>query len=316
MTVVDVEQLVDPELEGLLRELGSRPRSVFLRRSRKEAMRVLRSRTTEPISSMAVSDALERELLTVHRAELAEILKQACRTKLLEGEREKLFIMHYRTATERVDALPLKTISARHGRAQDAGVAEPWIGGVPVLGGLLSPQGLHGASVLDLSALGQRIQPRDTWRVISAMSLLATGGEHAASDISRTVLNGWPETEDALRALEILAMSEATAGNPSTARELQEAACALKENYPLGKINVFLYAVLAGNEAAAICAARDLEGALQEGDPLVDELSHASGARWKLNSGAPTPAAARLASKLQPRIGSVARRLTRVFLER
>ena len=96
----DSDRLATPELEVLLNELATRPRSIFLRADRKAAFRSLRSATEEHVSGFAVPDALERELIRVHRAELAEIVYQAIRTQLLEGARERLFIMHYRGVNE------------------------------------------------------------------------------------------------------------------------------------------------------------------------------------------------------------------------
>jgi hypothetical protein len=312
MTVVDVEQLVDPELEGLLRELGSRPRSVFLRSSRKDALRMLRSRTTQGVGALAVPDALERELVTVHRAELAEILKEACRTKLLEGKREKLFVMRYRTATERVDPVPMGRISEQLERAISSGIADPWTGAMSSIRSALSVRSEQELSVLDLAALGQKLQPGDTWRVMSAMSFLAKGDEGSAREMSKVVLDGWPETENALRVLEILAIMEVFDGDPERALEIQERACTLKEDYVIGQMNRLVHAIFLGQERPALDASARLDDLLEPDHPMIAETNKANLSRWRGGEGTPSAEVARFARVLESKLGHVGRRIAHV----
>ncbi|MBK7644443.1 MAG: hypothetical protein IPJ19_15605 [Planctomycetes bacterium] len=308
--MADSEQLVDPELEGLLREFSTRPRSVFLRSSRKDAMRILRSSTNEPLSALAVPDALERELITVHRAELAEILKQACRNKLLKGERERLFVMRYRTANERVEPVPIQGLRDRFALADARNPGEPWAGATDAIERALFPQASAEPSVLELAALGERLVPGDSWRVMTAIDQLANGNVEAVRPLCSAVLDGCADVESSLRALETIAMSEAIKQSPSRALEAQSSACAIKGDYPLGHINLFLFAV---DKRTALGAADRLEESIAPDHPLVLELSAASRRRWTGNCGAPRAAARVLANELKPAIGQVGGRLASAF---
>jgi hypothetical protein len=311
--VVDVEQLVDPELEGLLRELGSRPRSVFLRTSRKDAMRVLRSRTTQGVSPMAVPDALERELVTAHREELAEILKQACRTRLLEGEREKLVMMPYKGVRERHQPTPLHEL--RHSLEQSAqcGRVDSLMGDAECLLGALSSNTMEGMSVLELAALGQRIQPSDTWRLLSAISFAASKQFTPALGLAREVMDGWPRAEDAVRALEVLALYEGVEGSPRRALEYQDQACSILGEYPIGEINRLRYSVLALDKRGALDSSERLSAMMTPEHPLLLQSYEANLVRRRQGYWTPSPDAVRLAVTLEAKLGEVAREVSRVF---
>ncbi len=311
--MVDVEQLVDPELEGLLRELASRPRSVFLRSSRKDAMRVLRSRTTPGVSAMAVSDALERELVTVHRAELAEILKEACRTRLLEGEREKLFMMPYKRKDERHTPTAIVQLHARLDRSVRTETPSLADGLKGVLCDALSPGAFTALPVLDLAALGQRLCPSDTWRLMAAISLIASRMTSSARRLAETVMEGWPNDDDALRALEVAALAECMEGRPHLALDLQDWACSIAGDYPIGAINRLRYALLAVQESRVIDASERLESTLWRDHALVPHTCNANLARRQSGDWVPSHAAVQLAQKLAPRLGPVSREVTRVF---
>jgi len=312
-TVVDVEQLVDPDLEGMLRELASRPRSVFLRSSRKDAMRVLRSRTTPGVSALGVSDALERELVTVHRAELAEILKEACRTRLLEGERERLFMMPYKRRDERHTPTDIVSLQAQLSRAERIASASAMSESTSAACNSFSPKTIMDVPVLELAALGQRIQPSDTWRLMAAISLIANKRTGSAHELAQTVLQGWPSDNDALRALEVAALVKCMEGRPEVALELQDKACSIGGDYPIGAINRLRYALLAVEEGRVVDASARLEATISRDHALVPQTCSANQARRQAGDWVPSEGAVQLARRLAPRLGPVAREVSRVF---
>ena len=311
--MVDVEQLVDPELEGLLRELASRPRSVFLRSSRKDAMRVLRSRTTEPLSGMAVSDALERELVTVHRAELAEILEAACRTKLLEGEREKFFNSPYVGPGGGYKSTPAGVTRARLERSGRMEVGGTQIRTVSFFGRAIPSDLLATITVPELAAIGHRVQPRDTWRLLAAFSYNSNKLSGSGRVLAMAVMTGWPSAVDAIRALEALALSEATEGHVTRALEYQEQALAIRGPYPLGEVNRLRCALVAVDERRAIDAASRLEEMIPPEHPLVANSCAATVGQRRMGVFELSPNAVRLALKLESRMGEAAREISRAL---
>jgi hypothetical protein len=311
--VVDVEQLVDPELEGLLRELGSRPRSVFLRTSRKDAMRVLRSRTTQGVGPMAVPDALERELVTAHREELAEILKQACRTRLLEGERERLVMMPYKGVRERHQPTPVHELRRRLQQSAQREREDSLVGDAECLHSALSSNGRGDMPVLELAALGQRIQPSDTWRLLSAISFAASKEFTPALALAREVMHGWPREEDAVRALEVLALYEGVEGSPSRALEYQDQACSVLGEYPIGEINRLRYSLLALQERRALDSSERLGAMMTPEHPLLLQSYEANMVRRRQGYWTPSTDAVRLAITLEAKLSNVAREVSRVF---
>ena len=330
--MVDVEQLVDPELEGLLRELGSRPRSVFLRSSRKyagtrysgwqiqknartvagEIDRATRE-VTEGVSALAIPDSLERELVTVHRAELAEILKQACRTRLLEGERERLFMMPYKRRDERHTPTILAALQAQPNRAERIASESAMDDFTNATSDATSPRRFLALPVLELVAIGERIQPSDTWRLMAAISFIANRMSDPARELAHAVLRGWPSDNDALRALEIAALAECMEGRPDVALELQDRACSIGGDYPIGAINRLRYALLAVKEERAVDASDRLDASIPSDHALVPQTCSANRARKEAGEWTPSQGAVELARRLSPRLGPVAREVSRVF---
>ena len=313
--MVDVGQLVDPELEGLLRELGSRPRSVFLRSSRKDALRVLRSRTTERVSALAVPDALERELVTVHRAELAEILKEACRTRLLEGERERLFNIPFSPSGQPILPTPLEALEVRLERTLPSTDADAWPGLSSSVRRTLARSRSNSASVFDLAALGQKLQPSDVWRLMATIACVAEGELAAARVLAESVLSNWPREEDAFRALEVLGLCEVMDGDYLRGIEHQESACGLRGDYPVGQMNRLKYALLALQERTALDASERLDSLVSVDHPVVHGSYQANLARRQLGLWSPSADSIHLVQRLKPRLGRVAKEVTRVFAE-
>lgn len=310
--MTELEALLTPELEALLRELASRPRSVFLRADRRAAFRAVRSRTEEPVSAMAVSDALERELISVHRAELAEILRQACRTRLLEGEREKLFIMRYRSTNERVDPVPLAKVRER--LASGAGMDEPWGGAMTAIQRALTPENPEDVSVLDLAALGQRLVPGDFWRVSCGLWHMARGEHATSTDLAQSVLDGWPEKESALRACEILASAYAHCMEYGRALALQSHASQFYGDYSQGLMNELRLAFQCGDAGSALHSSRRIDASLADADDIVQASSDACWALRHAGAWTPSVASARVVRQLDSKLGPVSRRLSLEFL--
>lgn len=306
--MVDVEQLVDPELEGLLRELASRPRSVFLRTSRKDALRILQARSPEPVSAMSVSDALERELVVAHREELAEILKQACRTRLVTGERERMFNMPFGPSGQRIAVETEDATRMRMVRASNQSTHEPWQGAHAILVHALVG-GRQGSPIPYLASLGHRLAPRDDWSIITAISQVASGDLMAAREGATCVLGGAPDEGCRFRALELLALHEASKGSPVKALEYQEEALDVAGDYVLGQMNRMRYGLLALREGAARDAAARLEQMMEPEHPLLVASCRANAQRRSEGAWAPCPQASHLAATMSDTLGPVGRRI-------
>lgn len=107
--------VLDPELEQLLVEVAADPDSCLLRVPRPKALPALFESDTRVSDRMAGLNLAERELLRVHRRELAELLLEVCRYKLIEGPRSRDFYFRYRADGRTMTPLDPETAAERAG---------------------------------------------------------------------------------------------------------------------------------------------------------------------------------------------------------
>lgn len=94
---------VDPELEQLLREVAADPRATLLRIARPQAIRSVYESSIVARESATGLLAAERQLLRVHREELARLLRRACVMLIFESPSGRAYTMRHVTATYRHD---------------------------------------------------------------------------------------------------------------------------------------------------------------------------------------------------------------------
>lgn len=172
---------LDPQFEHLLREAARDPESSFLRVPRPKIVPALFD-SPEPLSANSTGMSLvERELVRVHRNELAWLLKEACRYKLTESPETRAYISKYRTPTE-----PLRTLSPSELRAKfterirrDAEDDE-CLSALELLERCVAEPFGPWPSVAQMATAAWRLQPRDDARGLAAQWLALGQAPRAA----------------------------------------------------------------------------------------------------------------------------------------
>jgi len=185
---------LDPELEHLLHELAAEPESSLLRVARPAVLPALFE--SESVVSQHATGLLpvERELLRAHRAELAEVLLDLCRQKLVTEDRYRLFMTglpqvpargRLRAMPEILDARARFNPEFEAGDARDASVVI-----TRCLSGSISSR----PSVQMLAAAAQRIWP--TWSAVgnSAIALALDGQPRTALRLFSRIMKETTDT--------------------------------------------------------------------------------------------------------------------------
>jgi hypothetical protein len=181
--------LFEPEVEAILREIASDPRSSLLRVSRPRHLLGLFERYTNVGPQTVGLTAAERHLLQVYRNEVARLLGDVCRRRLVSGERPL-----NRSLTVDSDlVIPSEAENRERSRA-----LQPFAGELdePDVESLLercaSGDPTRQPSVTALAAAMARLVPSDSARGLAGLDLALRGQPRAALRLHHSILAGSP----------------------------------------------------------------------------------------------------------------------------
>jgi hypothetical protein len=203
-----------PELEGLLREAASDPRSVLLRVPRPSPLRSLLARQ-EPLKPTATGlGALDRHLLAVHRDELSQALLEACLVRLYSNPDWSLSVHRTRTATEDwvVDS-PRDWAERTREKAEALAASPSELVGLDLLQACIEPGGLEAVSLTQLARASLRLAPSPVARAWIAFEMRLVGRYADAIRLVDQQLAEHVKPSVAAALLEYRASSEASTGN-------------------------------------------------------------------------------------------------------
>lgn len=167
---------LDPEIEGLLRELTTDPRSTLLRVPRRGVLRTFFEQDTTAVSEHATGLlAAERELLHAHREALAKHVREACVMKLFSSPLCAKRLFRYETATT-AHQIPNATRWRHDLRAERRRSSTPRaFRDVELLDRCLEPDEFSTVTVTELAAASLRLQPTAQARIYAAQEVIFLG---------------------------------------------------------------------------------------------------------------------------------------------
>lgn len=301
----------ESDVESSLRTaLGSMQRSVAQRASEaasgKSSPQVAMQSGGEMLFSAAHPRDQARAESEAH-SELAELLHQLCRTRLLEDERSIGYFSRYSGLGLRVESIPEAVLQSRVCDLDAAFPGVVWTSAECEARALLANAESAKADVTHLARLGYRMIPRDEWRMFAAMAHMLDGQVEAAADLARRTLEGAPSNAVRLRCLELLSMSSVSRGEVDQALRYSKQACALRPDYPLGEMNRVIFALLAGHESEALCGSARLHELVGASHEMVDARLLANLERKQRGPWYSSPASRELVRKLSGRLKPAAR---------
>lgn len=262
------KRTIDPEVVEILREVVADP----------EAHRLLVDRLEhfdptslfEPISSRSVElSVLERELVSVHREEVAWLLRQAWRRIVHRDPVEARKLAPYVTADRPVKLVGTAELSGRVRRvAEFEGGEEAVEAGVRLLEDHIADSvGQVGRKTLVLASL--HLAPSDEARITLAWDLSQEGNEREARRLLETVWGGHATAQNRSFAWDNTGWSHAGEGDVRRAMRAYRRSSLECENRP-GPMAAWLqFACLLGDRSEAIEAANLLDETVQEDHPIL-----------------------------------------------
>jgi hypothetical protein len=262
--------LIDPELEGLLRELAEDPRSSLLRVRRPADLAGVFEGAPAATAATAGLTSLERHLVQARRTDLAQLLRDACLIRFFGDPELDKWVARYVTVDEQVN---VPDESAWRGQARrEAGMAtsDPaTCDGVALLQKCLRTSDFHSVSISELAVVSIRLEPTHHGRLYVCADLATRNQADAAERIARGVLGAMPSPSDASHAWEALALCASLRGDFVGAVEAAQKACDLPEPRPQTQLYWLYYALMARDSSKAAEASDRLRGFMDSDHPVI-----------------------------------------------
>lgn len=303
---------LDPEFEEILRKVASDPGSALLRVPRPQRIRGLFERV-EPATALSTSwTKYERHLVQVYRAEMADLLRQACRIKLFDASRSRWHSSPRRTPDQR-RAEPSELAKDVARSAVEPLESEEFRNARALLEQCVTDfRGLE-PSVADLAEASLRLEARDEARVMAALDYAQRDMPRAAIQILERVIAELPRSEILMCAWNNLGMAWSMLQETGKAFESHVEGCSIVADRAELWMNRLLFGIQLGLAEDVRRSARTLDDLISEDDPLIEW--YAADRAEQRRNGVWTPSREslemRIGSMLGP--GSASRRIADVF---
>jgi hypothetical protein len=319
---------LDPEFEGILREVTSNPDAVLSPPSRPSVPPSMHDRE-EPIRPSATGlDAVEGKLVTVYRSEMAWLLRQACLHKLLSNEANARIMNRYATSAD-YRLSDVAEISRRHEKLEHAralGVSRA-NNGTAIPGsrqndlaneaarliGEFSRAPAGPSTVLALASLSLRLEPTNQGRLLAAIGLLQRGSPQLAIRFALAVLDANPTSDHIARAWECIAAAYLKLGNETETYRAYCRGCEQVDAPCLILMNRLLFAAQFGLEKDVIECAQRLGELLRPDHPALDHFVASQRQARRQHEWMPSREAIALANRVDDKVNSVARQILHVL---
>ena len=294
---------IDPVIAELLREIAADPRSRIFGRTAERA-REAQTRSDVLSPRAAGLQQAERHLLSVHRSEVAYLLRAAfCESFAQAPAAERAYTRRFE-----LEARAARESRARRELEHAREPREPRDPGNAALERLLDDAGEPlDAGVLAVLAL--RLECCDPARIYCAADLERQGERRAASEILRRVLAGHPREVDAWCAWRNLGFNQFALGLPEEAYTCYQRAAEIGGD----KADLWAYTFVLAVRIGAIAGARRAAARVDE---LADNPSWAES--FRLDAGAhgfldPGPESRATLARLRPDLGPISTEIAHAF---
>ena len=292
---------IDPELEGLLREVAADPDSSLLKVPRQKQIRAFfdRGGARSTIESYGLTN-IERHLLLAHRTELAHLLYQACLRQLVEGPRSRFFVSRFTSLDRelRIDTR-LESRSVPIPLSEFQPPSDPdYLRGLELLEECATPADSKRPSVLDLASAGFALQRSDEFRLFASSELTQGPSLRTALLLLREVLQCIPTHSNAVSAWSQVGLAYSRLLNFERSHGAYAHLCTLDGSHIVGWLSRFLLAFQCGDRSDVRRVADRMSDAAFERHPAVDHFIQSTRRRRNAGEWSPTKAAADLLKRL------------------
>jgi hypothetical protein len=313
---MSAEQLyLEPEVDALLREVASDPRSILLRVPRKHAVPMLFRDESDVGPMTAGLAAVDRHLLAVHRSEVAELLRRVCLVRLLESQRGRVCVSRYETADSEVLApsVPELRQQALRGRSSQVRTELSSNGLEMALEALRDPTGGLPTGA-DIAALSHRLQPNHDARILAAMDLSQRGSSRAAVRLLLRVLSNHPSRSSAAAAADNLAFAWNELDQLGHAFDAAKVSLDYADDRVTTCMNRLAFAIQLGDGRDILETDRRLRELITPEHPAVGFFISAAALARIQRRWSPTDLAAPVVRAVESKLGETAKRISDVFV--
>jgi hypothetical protein len=257
--------LLSPEIEGLLRELAADPRSELLRVPRPSSVESFFAMETPIGATQAGLLPGERELLRVHREELARLLREATAARLFATASGACHLVRFQTPTRRREwSRPAwETRVARALGSEN--------GGDVALRALIGADVSSWPPALNLARLSHTIVPSDSARILSGIALVLDDEPRTALHLLDTVADRRRRGPLGANVWINLGLAYASIGDPVSAATANERSARLGEPSGTAAMNWLYNALVIGNETSIRSAAEWLGESVPGDSAALDD---------------------------------------------
>lgn len=300
----------DPEVDGLLREIAADPRSsLFKFGAPRNPMSW--AEYTEPLSPWTPDlTTAERHLLRVHRADVAQLLRERWGIELILRPPGRVHIVVGESAQE-----PGAKVFAERWREKAHGQPElvPGTQGDLLLRmGERAPLGTEDLSELVHTAM--RLDPSNCSRIYLAQDSVRRGELRSARTVLAQVLSTEPDPSLAVHGWMGIAQIESMRGNLRNARDLYDSGVKASPGFLVGMASSILLSAQVGDREALLSKGRALDELGPAHDPALDAFVAGEARTRAAGVWSASQEGVQLARRLQDHVGASTRRVLGVFL--
>jgi len=305
---------IDPEVEEILRTIAADPGSSLLRVPRPQRVMAFFDRGRGVSSVAAGLTSAERHLVRSYRSDVAWLLRESCRMKLIDGPKGQLHISPFRSAREEHRRWKPEVLSARirENRLEKCIQAELDSGWRLLDHCVEAPYG-DTPSVTQLAEASLRLEATDEARIMAALDLTTGGAPKAGIRILAHVLEEPSANSVAICARGNIGMAHSFLGEIPLALKHYSAACSLGGECINQSMNRLFFGIQLGNIEEARAASLMMEAAASESLAAVALFADNRGILRLRGTWTPSSESREAVRRLGRYFGPASRRIARVF---
>lgn len=306
--------VLDPELEQLLVEVAADPDSCLLRVPRPKALPALFESDTRVSDRMAGLSLAERELLRVHRRELAELLLEVCRYKLIEGPRSRHVVLGYDIDGRRREPSAPNQVVNRVEVACGAFDSSFSEGVLALVHACVAVPESEGPNAGDIAVAALRVSPSLQARGLAAQFHAQSGAPRTALIALQDALSECPTRTAKATVWSTVGVAYSMLGHHGSSLAAYVQACSLAPTYVQAWGARLLLACQAGRTDDAVAAGQAVDQLSIQQPSVLSAMIAAESARRRLGEWLPNSTGRECARVAERRLAGASKELVHVML--
>jgi hypothetical protein len=298
---------ISDQAMAVLAEVASQPGSTLLRMSVRKTLAAFHEEALGACRMTAGLRSAERELLRVHRAEVAWLLRQASVRMLIEGPGSRRFVnaVDYEDATTRPSPAEIvrRARALPEERDSDSDPALAWLQAFSRW-----PE-IANARCRDVAALAHRLEPTHQSRLVVCLDMIHGQESRSSLVLLGQVLDASPTAEEEETAVSAAGLAHARLGDHARACRVLRGVLGPEVFSAPGTMTMLLSSLAAERAEDAVEAGARLEERVTREDRTVTEFIQGMQDQRRRGDWLPDARARRSAASFADRIGPVGRRI-------